>query len=192
MWSSAWECPAHGSVAPVHPVPNPTADWMRHVCASSRVPVWLPWPLPDGWVVSGAAPIGDDVSGIPAVATALSGPSPLGGPAEILIVSEEPGVGFAASRVGLVGTDPGGAVDGAPYTHVAVGGHPVPLWLVPTSGDNAVVVGERDLVWIWVAVRPASAGALLVDHLAFADARGIGEEIRLLPYASRSPWLDDA
>ncbi len=176
---------------PMHPAPDPTADWMRHVSLSSRVPVWLPWPLPDGWVVSGIAPVGDDVGGIAAVATALSGPSPLGGPAEILIVAEEPGVGFAAGRAGLTGTDPGGAVDGPPYTHVDVEGHPVPMWVVPTGGDHAVVVGERDLVWIWVAVRPASAGVLLVDDLAFVDARSIGEEIRLLPYGSRSPWLDD-
>ncbi len=190
MWSSAWECAVHGPVAPVKPDPVPTADWTRHVCASSRVPVWLPWPLPDGWVVAAIAPIGDEVSGIPAVATVLTGPSPLGGPAEMLIVSEEPGVGFATHLAGLDGTDPGRVVDAAPYSHVVVHGRPLPIWLVPTDADQAVVVGERDLVWIWVMVRPASAGAMLVDHLAFADARVLGEEVRLLPYGARSTWLD--
>jgi hypothetical protein len=190
MWSSSWECPAHGPVAPRKPDPVPTADWTRHVCVSSRVPVWLPWPLPSGWVVAGVAPVGDEVSGVPAVATVLTGPSPLGGPAEMLIVSEEPGVGFATHLAGLHGTDPGSVVDGAPYSHVEVRGHSVPLWLVPTDSDQAIVVGERDLAWVWVVVRPASAGAMLVDQLTFADARMLGEEVRLLPYGARSTWLD--
>jgi hypothetical protein len=180
----------HGPVPPVHRAPEPSADWLRHVSATSRVPVWLPWPLPEAWVVSAVAPVGDDVRGVPAVATVLTGPSPLGGPAEMLVVAEEPGVGFATGVLGLEGTDPGAAVQRSPYTHVDVDDHSVPLWLVADSRDDAVVVGERDLVWLWVVVRPASAGAMLVDRLAFVDARTLGEEVRLLPYGARSTWLD--
>lgn len=192
MWSSAWECPAHGAVPPIRPYPRPSADWTRHVAEASRVPVWLPWPLPAGWVMAAVAPVGDEVTGVPAVGTVLTGPSPLGGPAEMLVVAEEPGVGFAAQLVGLDGADPGSAVDGEPYTHVDVHGHSVPLWFVPTDGDEAVVVGERDLVWIWIVLRPASAGAMLLDDLSFADARALGEEVRLLPYGARTTWLDPA
>lgn len=163
---------------------------MRHVCSLARVPVWLPWPLRAGWVIAGVAPVGDSVTGVTAVATVLAGPSPLGGPAELLIVSEEPGVGFAAHVAGLPGPDAGRSFDEPPYTHVEIDSHPVPLWLVPTDRDQAVVVGERDLVWIWTLVRPASAGAVLVDRLTFADARAKGEEVRLLPYGARSTWLD--
>lgn len=163
---------------------------MRHVCAQSRVPVWLPWPLASGWVISAVAPVGDAVTGVPAVASVLMGPNPLGGPAEMLIVAEEPGVGFAAHAAGLPGPDAGHSFDDPPYAHVEIHHHPVPLWLVGSERDQAVVVGERDLVWIWVVTRPASAGALLVDRLAFTDARQMGEEVRLLPYGARSTWLD--
>mgnify|MGYP001824204962 CR=1 FL=1 len=190
LWSNEWECPVHGAVPPVHRPPTASADWMLHVCASSRVPVWMPWPLPEAWVVSDVVPVGDRVRGITAVATVLTGPSPLGGPAEMLIVSEEPGVGFAAGTVGLDGTDPGAVVSTSPYTQVDIDDHPVPLWLVPDRRDEAAVVGERDLIWLWIVLRPATAGAMLVDRLAFADARGLGEEVRLLPYGARSTWLN--
>lgn len=190
MWSSQWECSAHGPVPPVHPVGAPSAGWLRHVCATSRVPVWLPWPLPNGWVVAAVAPVGDEVTGVPAVAVVLACPSPAGGPAEVLLVSEQPGVGIATRLAGLPGTDPGAVVHGTPYTRGRFGGHPVPLWLVPDSHDTAVVVGERDLLWIWVLVRPAAAGALLLEEMRFIDARDLGEEIRVLPYGARSTWLD--
>lgn len=191
VWSSGWTCPEHGEVPPRHRAPDPSADWVRHVCTASQVPVWLPWPLPNGWVVTAVAPVGDEVRGIVAVAVVLSGPNPLGGPAELMAVAEEPGVGFAAAWAGLPGTDPGPVVEGPPYTHLEVAGHHAPMWLAPASGDQAVVVGERDSRWFWVLVRPGSAGALLVDGLVFADARDMGEEVRLLPYGARSTWVDE-
>lgn len=138
------------------------------------------------------APVGDEVAGVNAVATVLSGPNPLGGPAEMLVLAEEPGVGLGARLAGLTGIDPGDVVDGAPYHHVHISSHPMPLWLVPGDGDQAVVVGERDLVWVWIVVRPAAAGVLLVERLSMADVRQMGEEVRLLPYGARSAWLDPA
>ena len=190
VWADQWECPVHGAVPPVHRPPSPSADWMRHVCASSRVPVWLPWPLPESWVICDVVPVGDDVRGVTAVGTVLAGPNPLGGPAEMLVVAEEPGVGLAAGVVGLNGTDPGDVVRSAPYTHVDIDDHPVPMWLVPDGSDQAAVVGERDMVWLWIVVRPSAAGAMLVDRIPLADARSLGEEVRLLPYGARSSWLD--
>lgn len=171
-------------------VPEPSADWARHVSATAEVPVWLPWPLPQGWVLSGLAPVGDEVTGVRAVAVALSGPHPLGGPADMLLLSEEPGVGLGSRLAGLTGSDPQPAVDTSPYTYLHAHGHPVPMWLVDAGTDCAVVVGERDLAWLWLLVRPASAGALLLDQLLVADARALGEEVRLMPYGARTTWLD--
>lgn len=174
----------------MRPAPDPSVDWMRHVCGSARVSVWVPWPLPEAWVLSLVAPVGDEVSGVDAVATVLSGPNPLGGPAEMMLVAEQPGVGLGTRVAGLPGLDPGGLVDASPYHHVQADQHVVPLWLVPTQADQAVAVGEHGMSWLWIAVRPASAGVLLVDHLALADARRIGEEVRMLPFGARSAWLD--
>ena len=192
VWASQWECPVHGAVPPVHRPPSPSADWMRHVCSTSRVPVWLPWPLPQGWVISDVVPVGDEVHGVSAVGTVLTGPNPLGGPADLLLVAEEPGVGLASGVVGLDGTDPGDVVRSAPYTHVDIDDHSVPMWLVPDHAGEAAIVGERDMVWLWIVVRPSAAGAMLVDRISLADARSLGEEVRLLPYGARSSWLDPA
>jgi hypothetical protein len=67
----------------------------------ARVPIWVPWPPPPGWLVAGFAGAGDDSSGASAVVVALSGP--------------DPGPGFDRS---------------APVAKVQVGGHPVPMWAV--------------------------------------------------------------
>jgi hypothetical protein len=190
VWSSRFTCRVHGEVLPVPDVPEPSADWARHVSLGAQVPVWLPWPLPQGWVVSGIAPVGDEVTGVRAVAVVLTGPHPMGGPADMLLLSEEPGVGLGARLTGLDEADPRPAVDTPAYTYLRVGSHPVPMWLVPAGTDCAAVVGERDLAWLWLLVRPASAGPLLVDHLGVADARDLGEEVRLLPYGARTTWLD--
>ena len=69
--------------------------------AHARCPVWLPWPLPPGWLVSGFTGAGDERTGARASAVALSGPNPLGGPADLLIIAEEPGVGLGAGLAGL-------------------------------------------------------------------------------------------
>ena len=175
---------------PVREVPEPSADWARHVAGVAEVPVWLPWPLPQGWVISGLAPVGDEVTGVRAVGVALTGPHPHGGPADMLLLAEEPGIGLGARLAGLVGADPQPAVDTAPYTYLQVDGHPAPMWLVAAGTDCAVVVGERDLAWLWLLVRPASAGVLLLGRLPVADARRLGEEVRLLPYGARTTWLD--
>jgi hypothetical protein len=96
----------------------------------ARVPIWVPWPPPPGWLVAGFAGAGDDNSGASAVVVALSGPDPLGGgPADLVLVAEEPGTGLGASFAGLPGPDPGPGFDrSAPVAKVQVGGHPVPMW----------------------------------------------------------------
>jgi hypothetical protein len=170
--------------------PDPTPAWARHVCDAAQVPVWLPWPLPQGWVVTSVTPVGDEVSGVRATALTLGGPSPLGGFAELMLVAEQPGVGLGARVCGLLGAEPTADVAQPPYSRVMANGHIVPLWLEPTDRDCAVVVGEWDLTWLWLVVRPAAAGVLLVDPAALTDAREIGDEVLVLPYGARSTWLD--
>src|ERR671916_137230 len=79
--------------------PAPTVEHM---------PLWCPWPLPPGWMVTGVGWAGDDRIGVRATALACSGPDPLGGgPADIVIVAEQPGVGLGNRFAGIPGTDPG-------------------------------------------------------------------------------------
>ena len=76
-------------------------DGLDGLLRTAGVPVWLPWPLPAGWLVTGFAGAGDERTGTRACAVALSGPNPLGGPAEMLVVAEEPGIGLGAALAGL-------------------------------------------------------------------------------------------
>src|SRR5689334_21062946 len=96
LWSSSWTCGSHGDVLPQHPTGQPTVEALADLARRSHVPVWLPWPLPRGWVVTGTTWAGDDRSGPRAAAVALSGPAPLGGMGELLVVAEEPGTGLGA------------------------------------------------------------------------------------------------
>ena len=71
------------------PAKLPTIEGLHALVRQAKVPVWLPWPLPTGWLVSGFTGAGDERTGTLASAVALSGPNPLGGPGEMLIVAEE-------------------------------------------------------------------------------------------------------
>ena len=110
---------------------------------------------------------------------ALSGPNPLGGPADLLIVAEEPGVGLGAGLAGLPGPDPGdGFARRAPHATVRVANHEAPLWVVESAG-KAVFVGEVAASWVWIVLWPDTAGALLVEPLALRDLRDPGQEYDL-------------
>jgi hypothetical protein len=67
----------------------------------------MPWPLPVGWLFTGVAYAGDDRHGGRATAVACSGPGPLGGMGELILVAEELGVGLGARYAGVDGPDPG-------------------------------------------------------------------------------------
>ena len=86
----------------------PTSEHLRQVAAQSAVPIWVPWPLPAGWLVTGLAWAGDDPGRLRAVAVACTGPNPLGGTGDMVLVAEEPGVGLGARYAGIPGPDPGG------------------------------------------------------------------------------------
>jgi hypothetical protein len=158
------------------------------LASRSRVPVWMPWPLPPGWLVSGFTGAGDERTGIRASTVALSGPNPLGGPADLLVVAEEPGVGLGAGLAGLPGPDPGdGFATRAPQATVTVANHDAPMWLVE-SGGKAVFAGEVAANWVWLVLWPDTAGALLVEPLMLRDLRDLSQDLDL-PFGALSTRL---
>ncbi len=134
--------------------------------------------LPPGWVCSGFAYAGDERSGARATVTAMSGPSPLGGPAELFVIAEEPGVGLGARHAGLAGTDPGDGFDsGAADAKVLAASHPTALWCLPAADDRAVFVGEAKGLWLWALVWPETAGVLMYDGVVLTDLRDVDTEL---------------
>ena len=76
------------------------------------------------------------------VLISCSGPNPLGGPADMLVVAEEPGIGLGAAAAGLDAVDPGaGFASAPPIATASFGKHDFPLWQVD-SPDRAVFASE--------------------------------------------------
>lgn len=191
LWSSEWRCDAHGPVPALQPVVQPSSEVLRSAAATSRVPLWLPWPLPRGWLVTGVAMAGDDRAGARATALACSGPAPLGGVAELVWVSEEMGVGLGTRLAGLDGPDAGVVPDRAPDAKIHASGIPTPLWSLAAgrgAEDRAVYVGEALGCWIWAVLWPATAGFLLIDDFSLVDLRDAGHELDV-PFGALSPRL---
>jgi hypothetical protein len=162
------------------------------VVERARVPVWIPWPLPVGWLFTGIAYAGDDRSGGRATAVACSGPGPVGGMGELLLVAEELGVGLGARYAGIPGPDPGPqmCVEQPPHVKVLAAGRPTPLWYVGgTPSDRAVFAGEACGLWLWAIVWPEQSGLLMYDELVLTDLREAGPELGLLPIGALSPRI---
>lgn len=170
----------------------PSVEALAVVVHRARVPVWMPWPLPVGWLFAGVAYAGDDRSGGRATAVACSGPGPLGGRGELLLVAEELGVGLGAHYAGIDGPDPGPdiCVDKPPGTKLLAAGRPTPLWHVAKApADRAVFAGEALGLWLWAIVWPEQSGLLLYDELVLTDVRDVGAEAELLPCGALSQRL---
>jgi uncharacterized protein DUF6758 len=197
LMSSEWRCAADGPVPPLHVAEHIGAEIVESVTARAKdVPVWCPWPLPTGWVVTGVAWAGDDRDGTRATALACSGPAPLGGPADILLVAEEPGVGLGNRYAGLSGPDPGPYLQDAlestaAHAKVKAAGWPTALWAVRTpAADRSAYVGEAKGMWLYAIAWPASAGYLLAEDLVLHDlAEWLPTE---LVYGAPSPYLHGA
>jgi hypothetical protein len=188
-WSSDWTCGGHGAVLPLQPPKSPSNEGLKSVLRDARVPVWVPWPLPIGWLVTGFLHAGDDRTGSRACAVALSGPALLSGPADMLLVAEEIGVGLGAYVAGLDGPDPGGVFDASPpHAKAETRGHPVPLWAVEAEPDRAVYVGEALGRWLWAVLWPSDAGVLMLEQLHLRDLRDPDMELDL-PYGASCPRL---
>ncbi|MDX6287796.1 MAG: hypothetical protein QOG53_3281 [Frankiales bacterium] len=190
LWSSSWRCERHGDVHPLHAATRPSVDAVEHVVRQAKVPVWIPWPLPTGWVVTGAAHAGDERSGGVATVVACSGPSPLGGAGELLLIAEAPGVGLGARYAGLPGPDPGDGVgSGPPHAKVEAAGHPTPMWALDVP-DAAVYVGEAKGNWLWAILWPSTAGVLLLENVILQDLR-TQSVLPDLPFGALSPRLNE-
>lgn len=153
--------------------------------------------MPAGWTMAGLGYAGDERIRARACVIACTGPAPLGGKAEMLLVAEEPGVGLGAGYAGLDGPDPGPGsgpafatspgVTEARAATVRVSGHPIALWTVPAPADRCVVVGEAEGRWLWAILWPAEAGYLFAEEMALHDLReGVPTEMTL---GVHSPYL---
>lgn len=188
VWHSAWQCARHGAVQPLWPAHVPSAEGLHALLKAAAVPVWLPWPIPLGWLVTGFTGAGDDRSGTRGCVVALSGPNPVGGLGEMLVVSEEPGLGLGAGLAGLPGPDPGeGFAEGPPHALVQFGHHEFPLWSVESPGA-AVFAGEVLANWLWVILWPDTAGTLMLETLPLRDLRDPGQDLDV-PFGALSPRL---
>ena len=185
-----WTCDAHGVVEPLHPALPAEAYHLSDVASSAAVPVWLPWPVPLGWTVSGVRrTTGTGPSR--AVAVGLLGPGVTTRQAELVIVAEEPGVGLGASYAGIGTTDPGPEVASLPSdTKVTADGRPTALWSLPVS-DRAAYVGEASGLWLWVVAWPVTEWMVVHDDLRLVDVRAPENRLHLaeLPVGPLSPRL---
>jgi hypothetical protein len=200
LWSDAWTCAEHGAVAPLHPAVVGSDEALIQTAARSQVPLWLPWPLPQGWLVSGLRHAGDEHSGPVATVLALSGPNPIvldahdALAADLLLVAEQPGVGLAAHLAGLDGIDPGTALASGPSdAKLVVAGHETPMWSFAFGDDEddtagVAYVGEALGEWLWVLLWPRPASAVLLEHFALLDLRD-PQHAYTLPYGALSPRL---
>lgn len=183
-WSSAWRCDLHGEVHPLLPAFSPSQEGLDGLLRTAGVPVWLPWPLPASWLVAGFAGAGDERTGVRACAVALSGPNPCGGPADMVVVAEEPGAGLA----GLDSVDPGaGFATAPPVATASFGKHDFPLWQVD-SPDRAAFAGEIKGYWLWLVLWPETAGSLLIDPLELRDLRDPWQDLDM-PFGAPTPRL---
>ncbi|WP_342745686.1 DUF6758 family protein [Asanoa hainanensis] len=203
-----WRCDECGDVPPLHIADHNNAEIVKSVvnaitAGPASVPLWCTWPLLLDWTVTGVAWAGDDHSGVRATALACSGPAPFGGgPADLVIVAEEPGVGLGNRFAGVRGTDPGahlvrdltsvsadpgpGQATGA-HAKIKVDGHPTPLWSISTAEDRSAYVGEARGMWLYAIAWPAHAGYVLAEDVMLHDlCEWLPPE---LVYGAPSPYL---
>lgn len=191
---STWRCDGCGPVPPLHVparVDGDVAAWV--VGQAAGTPVWVPWPLPAGWLVTGLAWAGDERSRAGATVVALSGPAPVtAGPADVLLVAEEPGVGLGTHLAGLDGADPGrylpaGLDHEVPHAKVRADRWPTPLWAIGDRADRSAYVGEAQGLWLFAIAWPASAAYLFAEEWHLRDlGQGMPGD---LVYGARSPYL---
>jgi hypothetical protein len=190
--SSAWQCELHGDVSPLNVVPHPGNEALRKAAAGVGVPLWSPLPLLPGWTVTGLATVGDERAPATASVLALSGPSPLGGPADLLLIAEAPGTGAGARFAGLASLDPGRCTDGPPDAKVEAAGHPTALWRCGSAPDRAAFVGEALGVWLYAVLWPPAAELVLLEHVVLHDLRDEAHRAIDLPFGAPSPRLTAA
>jgi hypothetical protein len=174
---SHWQCSTCGQVSPLHSAGQVNSALLADTvgrAAQCGLPVWCPWPLPTGWLVTGLGWVGDERSGTLATAVTCTGPTPLSdGPADLVLVAEDPGVGLGTGLAGIAGPDVGPALDTAfaepSHATIKVGGHTTPLWSVTAPDDRSAYAGEAKGRWIYAISWPAHAGYLLTEEVVLHD-----------------------
>ena len=196
---SDWRCLLDGSIVPLHVAEHIDTAIVGSVASRiqstgpRRLPMWCPWPLPVGWTMTGVGWAGDDHRGVLASVVACSGPCPVEhGPADLLLVAEEPGVGLGARYAGIPGPDPGPHLleevrDTPAHARVHADGWPTPLWSSESAPDRSVYVGEARGLWLYIISWPSAAGYVLAEELHLHD---LGESVpSQLAYGAPSPYL---
>jgi hypothetical protein len=174
---SQWLCLNCGSISPLHAADQVNSDLLADTAARAAragLPMWCPWPLPTGWLVTGLGWVGDERNGPLATAIACSGPTPLGdGPADLVLIAEDPGVGLGTGLAGIAGPDAGPALAAAlaavSHATVKAAGRTTPLWSVATPEDRSAYAGEAKGRWIYAISWPAHAGYLLTEDVVLHD-----------------------
>jgi hypothetical protein len=144
-------------------------------------------------MVTGVAWVGDDRSGVRATAVACSGPGPVEhGPADVVLVAEEPGIGLGTRFAGVPGSDPSAFFDSDPrsttaHAKVRAAGWPTPLWMLKSSEDRCAFAGEARGMWIYILTWPAAAGYVLLEDLTLIDL--VEDVPSQLVYGAPSPYL---
>ncbi|HET9518497.1 MAG TPA: DUF6758 family protein [Actinoplanes sp.] len=184
LMHSGWRCDGCGDVPPFHVAEHIDFDIVMSALQQpaptvEKPPLWCPWPLPVGWTVTGVGWAGDDRDGVRATVLTCSGPEPLGGgPADIMLIAEQPGVGLGTRFAGIAGLDPGYLIAEAladpsghagPHAKIKAGGHPTPLWCVKSPEDRSAYVSEARGMWLYAVAWPASAGYFLAEHVVLHD-----------------------
>ncbi len=187
--ADGWRCPEHGEVMPLWRPHEASYDaFVDHLRASPGFPTLLPWPLPPEWTITDFAVVGATPERARATMIACSGASGPDGPVDLVVVSEEAGVGLGARIAGTPHDDPGAEISaGSPVAKVHCGSQSVLLWAVATAADGterdrSVVAGEAAGRWLWLVLRPASALLLLRDDWILRDLAEVGPQLVELPF----------
>jgi hypothetical protein len=189
-----WDCLEHGRVEPLWRPEEASYDaFAEHLLASTAMPSYLPWPLGPGWSVTDFACVGAEPERACATMTCCSGATELDGPVDVIVVTEEPGVGLGARIAGSERPDPGADIHaGRPAVRVRIERQAVPLWPVTVDvaegeWDRSVLAGEAGGRWVWMVLRPASAVLLLRDDWILRDAAQSGPHLVELPFGGPAP-----
>lgn len=189
----ATACPTHGGVPLLWRPDEVGYDaFADHLQRAHDFPTYLPWPMAAGWVVSDFGVV-TRASGKPlATMTCCSGSTDLDGRVDVLVVTEEAGVGLGGRCAGLPTPEPDmGFGLGQPAVRVRINSQSVPLWPVSTSEagdlDRSVVAGEADGRWLWIVLLPASAILLMQDEWILRDVSALGPALVDLPFVGPGP-----
>lgn len=192
--SPAGECPTHGSQPVLWRPGHPSyGSLTEHLRLADGLPTYLPWPMGSGWRVSDHAVVADRDDRPVATLTCTTGLTGPDGRVDVLVVTEEPGVGLGGRCAGLERSDPGHDFGhGPPTARVRVGSQSVKLWPVSTSGasgvlDRSVVAGELAGRWLWMVMMPAPAMLLLADEWILRDVAADGPHLVDLPIDGPAP-----